>query len=161
LLLPFLDEQALYEKIDLSKPWDDPANRAAFETHVSTYRCPSVACPATHTTYLAVVAPQGCFRPTAPRKLSEITDGRDLTLMVMEVEGDRAVHWMSPSDTSEQEILDLGAVARLPHSGGAQAVCVSGRVLFLSAPSGDLTTARLQALISIAGNDDAVAGGAN
>jgi type II secretory pathway pseudopilin PulG len=154
LILPFLGEQALYEKIDLSKPWDDPTNKAARETHVSTYRCPSVAGPPRHTTYLAVVAPNGCFQSTQPRKLSEITDDRNLTLMVMEVDAGRAVHWMSPSDTTEQELLGLGTVVSLPHPGGAQAVCVSGATLFLRA---DTTPERLRALLSIAGNDDASA----
>src|SRR6056297_1698819 len=40
LILPFLEEQALYEQIDLSQPWDSPANAAAFETIPIVYRCP-------------------------------------------------------------------------------------------------------------------------
>ena len=32
LILPYLEQQALYDKIDLSKPWDDPANKEAYET---------------------------------------------------------------------------------------------------------------------------------
>jgi type II secretory pathway pseudopilin PulG len=158
LILPFLEEQAVYQKIDLSKPWDDPANKAAFDTPISAYRCPSADHQALHTTYLAIVAPNSCLRPGEPRNLSEITDGHDLTLMVMEVAADRAVHWMSPSDATEQELLDLGSVPRLPHPGGAHAACVSGRVQFLK---GDSTTARLRALISIAGNDDSIAIGEN
>lgn len=154
LILPFMEQQALYETIDLSKPWDDPANQAAFETQLATYRCPSVDCPATHTTYLAVVGPNGCFRPSAPRELAEITDDHDLTLMVMEVASEHAVHWMSPTDATEQRILDRGTVARLPHRSGAQGLFVSGRVLFLSA---DSKAERLRALVSIAGSDDALA----
>jgi hypothetical protein len=78
--------------------------------------------------------------------------------MIVEFDADRAVHWMSPSDATEQEILDLGTAPRLPHSGGAHAVCVSGRVVFLTA---DSTPGQLRALMSIAGNDDAIAGEAN
>jgi len=158
LILPFLGEKALYEKIDLSKPWDDPANKAAFDSQVVFYRCPSVELPAAHTTYLAVVAANGCFSPTQPRKLSEIRDDRNLTLMVVEVAANRAVHWMAPSDATEQEISQLGTVAKPPHPGGAQAVCVSGSVLFVSA---DSTPAKLRALISIAGGDDDIARGQN
>lgn len=155
LILPFMERRDLYETIDLSKPWDDPANRAAFETSVQAYRCPSVDCPMTHTTYLAVVAPGGCFRPTKPRKLAEITDDPDLTLMVMEVAAERAVHWMSPTDTTESEIVTLGDLAKLPHPGAAQAVTVSGSVLIVSAT---WKPDKLRALVSIAGNDDAIAG---
>jgi type II secretory pathway pseudopilin PulG len=155
LILPFMERQDLYEKIDLSKTWDDPANQAAFETSVPAYRCPSVVCPMTQTTYLAVVAPGGCFRPTEPRKLAEITDDPDLTLMVMEVAAERAVHWMSPTDATEAEMVNLGDLAKLPHPGAAQAVTVSGSVLIVSAT---WKPDKLRALVSIAGDDDAIAG---
>ncbi|HET6884217.1 MAG TPA: DUF1559 domain-containing protein [Pirellulales bacterium] len=155
LILPFLEREDLYRQIDHSKAWDDPANRSAFETRVHIYRCPSAACPLTHTTYLAIVAPDGCFRPTRVTKLAEITDDPDLTLMVMETSTEQAVHWMCPADATEAEILNLGAVAGLAHPGAAQAVSVSGSVFLVRAQS---SPARLRALISIAGNDDAIAG---
>ena len=130
LILPYLEQKSLYERIDLSKPWNDPANKEAYETELSVYQCPSAVCPPSHTTYLAVVCARGCFRPTEPRKLSEITDDRKLTLMVLEVDSEHGVQWMSPADASEQWILNLGTVARLPHPGGAPAVCVDGRRFF-------------------------------
>jgi type II secretory pathway pseudopilin PulG len=154
LILPYLEQKSLYERIDLSKPWNDPANKEAYETELSVYQCPSAVCPPSHTAYLAVVAPNGCFRPTEPRKLSEITDDPRLTLMVLEVDSEHGVHWMSPTDASEQRILNLGTAARLPHPGGAPAVCVDGQVLFLGS---GLKVATLRALISIDGRDDAVA----
>ena len=155
LILPYVEQYELYKKIDLSKPWDDPANKTAFEASIPTYRCPSVVCPATHTTYLAVVAPSGCFRPDRPRELLEITDDRNLTLMVIEVAAKRAVHWMSPTDAAESEIVNLGAVTKPPHPSGAHAVTVSGSVFLVGANS---KKDKLRALISIAGNDDVIAG---
>jgi type II secretory pathway pseudopilin PulG len=154
LILPYLEQKALYQKIDLDKPWDDPANREAYETSLFAYQCPSVDCPPNHTTYLAVAAPSGCFRPSEPRKLSEITDDHDLTLMVMEMDSEHHVHWMSPTDANEQWIMNLGSVAELPHPGGVQAMFVSGSVLFLASSCRE---ARLRALISIDGDDDALA----
>jgi type II secretory pathway pseudopilin PulG len=153
LILPYLEQQWLYEKIDLSKPWDDPANREAYETRVSVYQCPSANCPPGHTTYLAVMAPGGCFRLAEPRKLAEITDGHYATLMVIDVDSDHHVHWMSPTDASEQWILNLAAAKRLPHPGGFQVVFVSGAVRFLSR---SVDVAKLRALITIDGNDDDV-----
>ena len=32
LILPYLDQESLYQTIDLSKPWNDPANAKALET---------------------------------------------------------------------------------------------------------------------------------
>ena len=78
--------------------------------------------------------------------------------MVMEFASEQAVPWMSPNDATEEMILSLAKVGKLPHPGGAQAVCVSGNVLYLRA---DSKPAALRALISIAGDDDAVAQAAN
>jgi len=152
LILPYLEQQTLYDKIDLSKPWDDPANKEAYETVVDAYQCPSVDIPATHTTYLAVVARGGCFEPDEPLGLSDITDGTSSALMVLEVDAGNSTHWMSPTDADQQLILNREAIPP-PHRGGSQALCADGSVHFL--PS-ELNPAVLRARISIDGNDDAV-----
>ena len=154
LILPFIEQKPLYDRLDLSKPWNDPANKIGFEHGVPPYYCPSTGNAQTHTTYLAVVAPGGCFRPTQSRRLAEITDEPELTLVVVEVPAKRAVHWMSPTDTTESEIAILGAVAEPAHPNGDQALTLAGSVLTMS----DWKPAKLRALISIAGNDDAIAG---
>jgi Type II secretory pathway, pseudopilin PulG len=154
LILPFVEQKALYDKIDLAKPWDHPANQAAFAASPAVYRCPSVDIPKSHTTYLAVAASGGCFNPTEPRLIAEITDSSALTLMVIEVPAERAVPWMSPRDATEQSILSLASASKPPHPLGAQAACVDGTVRFIPANTQRET---LRALISIAGNDDAVA----
>ncbi len=152
LILPFLDQQALYEKIDLSKPWDDPANEEAFKTSIPGYRCPSSPADvsSTHTTYMAVVTANSCFRPTEPRLMSEITDDHGQTIMVIEVDTDQAVHWMSPTDADEVLVLGLGPKTKQAHSGGVNAVYVDGSVTFLSVES---SATDRQARISIAGGE--------
>ena len=150
LILPQMEQKQLYDQIDLSKPWDDPANRLAYEANIPGYHCPSAVLPKGHTTYLAVVADGGCFQPTRPRPLAEITDDHNQTLMVIEVPPQRAVHWMSPSDASEELVLNAVAAEEPAHPSGTQAVFVSGDVHFFHAETKPET---LRALISIAGND--------
>ncbi|MGE5193057.1 MAG: DUF1559 domain-containing protein, partial [Deltaproteobacteria bacterium] len=150
LILPFLDQEPLYESIDLSKPWDDPANAEAFKTSLSVYHCPSDSSPQNHTTYLASVGSTGCFRLTEPRLLSEITDGLSQTLMVVEVPSDRSVPWMSPKDADERLMLGLGPESKLAHTGGMNAALCDGSVRFLSTA---IPAATRRALISIAGGD--------
>jgi type II secretory pathway pseudopilin PulG len=154
LILAFLEQEPLYRKIDLSKPWDDPANKEAFDTSLSVYGCPSVDLPTTHTAYMAVVLPGGCFKATEPRKLSEITDDQAWTLMVIEVDAKQAVHWMSPTDSVDLAFLNAKSGAKLPHNGGFQAVFVDGEVRFLSAK---LKPETIRALITIDGKDNATA----
>jgi hypothetical protein len=154
LILPFLDQHSLYEKIDLTKPWDDPANQAARDASVELYQCPSAGCPPTHTVYFAMVGPDRCLRPGEPRKLAEITDDHGLTLMIAEGDTADAVHWMSPVDAAEPTLLNLKQARRLAHPGGVNAATLDGRVLFVG---DDTDPARLDALISIAGGDDTIA----
>ena len=150
LILPYLDEQGLHSRIDLLKPWDDPANAEALKTVPHVYRCPSATLPPGFTSYLGIVGANACFHPTAHRAFSEITDSTSETLMVIEVAQEQAVHWMAPQDASEEMVRNFGKDGKLAHTGGTQAALADGSVQFLSE---NLDTETLQALISIAGND--------
>ena len=151
LILPFLEQIALYKKIDLSKPWDDPANAEAFQAFVGVYRCKSGVFPPSHTTYLAIVAPDACLRPGEPRSLSEITDDHAKTLLVIEVDPEHAVPWMAPTDADADVLLGFNRETAFAHPGGFTAAFVDGSVRFLSA---DLPADERRALVSIAGHDD-------
>jgi len=150
LMLPYLDQNPLYLTIDLSKPWDDPANAEACGRELPIYYCPSSTLPTGHTTYLASVASNGCLRLTEPRLLSEITDGLSETLMVIEVPPEQSVPWMSPRDADEAMVLSIGPESKLAHTGGTQAAMCDGTVRFLSIT---IPAATRRALISIAGGE--------
>ncbi|MGC1273619.1 MAG: DUF1559 domain-containing protein [Planctomycetaceae bacterium] len=136
LLLPFLEQQALYDSIDLSKPWDDPVNARAHETSIPVYQCPTVVrdgMPANHTGYLAVVTSTSALRPGESLQFSEITDGLSETLFVIEVDVAQSVPWMSLQDANESLVLSFSPDKPLPHSGGLNALFGDGSVSFLSA----------------------------
>ncbi len=151
LILPYLEQEPLYRTIDLSKPWNDPANAKALETVLPVFRCPVMADPSNTTTYLAIAAPNGCFIPKEPRRLAEITDAHGWTLMVIEAGEENAVPWMAPVDADESLVMSLGPTTKFPHAGGTNACCVDGFVRFLKA---DTPAKVRRALISISGNDD-------
>lgn len=154
LLLPFLEQQALYDSIDLSKPWNDPANAAAYATSLAVYHCPSID-PSTSpgsTTYLGVVGQQSFFPLVGSRLLYEITDSSSRTLTVVEVPTSQAVHWMQPSDTNESRILSMIGSDRHAHSAGFNGAFVDGGVGFLGE---DTSREELQAFISVAGDKGA------
>ena len=150
LILPYLEQEPLYKKIDLSKPWNDPANSDAYNTVPAIYRCTSATLPPNYTSYLGSVGENACFHPTEPRAISEIIDGTTNTLIVFEVAEENAVHWMAPLDASEDMVLKFGKNGKLAHPGGTQLALADGSVRFISA---DMPPATLHALISIAGND--------
>ena len=151
LILPYLDQESLYQKINLAKPWDDPANVDALKSFPPTYSCPSATNPPGMTTYLAVTGKDSCFRPGQSRMISEITDGTSNTLMVVDITQTHAVHWMSPQDADEALLLGMaGEVKDLQHIGGFQGALADGSVRFFSV---NLPATTLKALISISAND--------
>jgi hypothetical protein len=150
LILPYLDQAALYNSIDLSKPWDDPVNAEACKTVIPVYSCPSGRGPADHTTYLASVGANACFRPGVPRPASEITDGLSETLMIIEVPSDLSVPWMSPRDADEALVLRIGHESKLDHAGGLHAALCDGAVRFFSVTT---PAEERRALISVAKGD--------
>ena len=85
LILPYLEQEPLYQTIDLSKPWNDPANAKALETSLPVFRCPEAVGPQNTTTYLAIVAPNGCFIPEAVS-----TPGGDHGRSRVDAHGDRS-----------------------------------------------------------------------
>jgi prepilin-type processing-associated H-X9-DG protein len=150
LILPYLEADQLYRSIDLSKPWDDPANARALEAMPSTFRCPTAAGPKYVTTYLANAAAGGFLVPGKPRRLAEITDPLSSTLMVIEADDARAVPWMAPIDADESLILSLVPETKFQHAGGMNVGLVDGSVRFLKA---SVTAPVRRALISISGKD--------
>jgi type II secretory pathway pseudopilin PulG len=151
LILPFLEQEQLYQSIDLSKPWNDPVNAEVLKTRLPDFQCPLASGPLNATTYLAIVAPSGCFKPTEGRRLAEITDSHSVTLMVVEAGDENAVPWMAPTDANESLVLNLGPNSKLHHVGGANAAAVDGSVRFLKVD----TSAKLRrAILSISGHDD-------
>jgi type II secretory pathway pseudopilin PulG len=150
LILPYLEQAALYQTIDLSKPWNDPVNAKALETEVPVFHCPVEAGRRNTTTYLGIVAPNSFFMPMEFRRLAEITDGMGSTLMVIEAGEANAVPWMAPQDVGEGLVMSLGPTTKLHHAGGMNACCVDGSVHFVKAS----TPANVRrALLSISGND--------
>ena len=150
LILPWMEQDELYKKIDLSKSWDHPVNAEAFKTTPQSFRCPSSELRQDFTTYLAVVGENACFHPTKPRAISEIADGTSNTIMVIEVPVKQAVHWMSPHDADEQTVLNISLDDKLAHTGGVQSAFADGSARFLSVTMAPETR---RAVISINGKE--------
>ncbi len=126
LILPYLDEQELYEKIDLSKPWSDSANAEVRDIVIDAYHCPELKGPPTQTIFQAIVGPENYFHPERPRQRSEIKDGDSQTVMLMEALPEDAVHWMSPNDVNGNYLSSLTKQSETAHDGGVNVIFGDG-----------------------------------
>jgi hypothetical protein len=152
LLLPYLDQAALYERIDLSKPWDDPANAVALETVIEVYQCPHLHPASNLTTYAAMAGPDAFFLPTESRRLDEITDGTANTLMLIELPPQMAFPWMAPRDGGVEFFTSWSGDAQLGHGDGTHVMFADIRTRLFKF---DRSPEQRAALITIDGGEAA------
>ncbi|MCH5377564.1 MAG: DUF1559 domain-containing protein [Planctomycetes bacterium] len=139
LILPFLEQRALYEQYNFDEPWDSPNNKIVGNTAIPAYRCPSDpssgALP-NQTNYMVVTGPNTVFNGGQAARMRDILDGTSNTIMVVETAGS-GVSWSQPVD------IDAGNVtfpvgARNPnstgsfHPGGINVAMCDGSVRFVS-----------------------------
>ncbi|NLY02059.1 MAG: DUF1559 domain-containing protein [Rhodopirellula sp.] len=105
LLLPFVEQERLYEQYDFGEPWNGPKNSCLTLGNSSVYQCPARGqfpwADVPMTGYLAVVGPNTVWPGAEARKLDEFAD-RHHTILVVEC-FDREVPWSAPSDISVEE----------------------------------------------------------
>jgi hypothetical protein len=106
LIQPFLEGQNLYDTYDFSEPWDGPNNRQLANVNIYDLRCPGASLAAGETTVFAIVGPQAAWLAGRGRTLSELADGSDDKLLLIEAVG-RNVNWLEPKDLMYKEALVL------------------------------------------------------
>ncbi|MDA1231357.1 MAG: DUF1559 domain-containing protein [Planctomycetota bacterium] len=150
LILRELDRRSLSEKVDFSKPWDDPANAEVCQAHLGVYGCPAGEMPQNYTTYLAIVGPNAFLHPVTPRNFDSAYNNGE-AIGVIDMDSARAVPWMSPQDADEHMVLSLGNGLRFAHPGGTNVAYADGSVGFFDAES---SAAERHKMIFILGDDD-------
>ncbi|MEO9591365.1 DUF1559 domain-containing protein [Rhodopirellula bahusiensis] len=148
-ILPFMEQQALHQQIDLSKPWDAPENAAVASIVVPAYACPSKVGDPLMTTYVAVVDPSGMFEGAIPTKFAQATDGLASTILLVETEHENEVHWMSPEDIDLQTLLERSEDDS--HQGGGHVVMGDGAVQFIT---NSIEVGLLESLVTKDGGED-------
>ncbi len=133
-ILPYMEQQALYQRYDSEQPWDSPQNRALGNIPLTDFRCPSDPdATSAETNYVMIVGKDTIGgRPNEAVKIIDITDGTSSTIMVVEVSG-LHINWAEPRNVTVDEFMELVAKGHASfHSGGFQAVFADGSVHFIS-----------------------------
>jgi RNA polymerase sigma factor (sigma-70 family) len=129
-ILPYLDQQALFDKFHLDEPWDSPHNKTLLDQMPDVYEPVITRDEPKHSTYYQVFkGPGALFDRDDGTKLEDIKDGLYLTIMV--VEAAKPVPWTKPEDVpfdQEKRLPELGGVFK----DGFNAMFADGSVRFLS-----------------------------
>jgi prepilin-type processing-associated H-X9-DG protein len=131
LLLPFLEEPALYGQFKLDEPWDSPNNKQLLARMPKVFACPSLPAKSPDLTPYQVLFGVGTIfdkEKMGGATIPDITDGTSNTLLV--VESDSPARWSEPNAldfTEGQPISGLGS----KHPGGFNALMADGSVRFL------------------------------
>lgn len=152
LILPYVEQEALYKSIDLSKPWNHPDNAEAMNKYPPVYRCPSSGASRCDTPYVVINSRDGCFFDSMSRSYEEILDGMSNTVMVVEVPDANAVHWMSPMDTDLKFFTGINEETRLVHNETMGILLGDGSIRHMEVNK--LTPAQRRAWVTIAASDD-------
>ena len=169
-LLPFLEESALFEQLDLSAAFDSRRNAAAARTLLPVYLCPTSLRGEQLVGDRGPIDYGGIFgerisSPNNPPKgvmlidraisLSQVTDGASHTLIVAEDSRFLDGEWINGRNIFDQAFRINAAPTwendiRSEHVGGAQAARADGSVAFLT---NDLALPVLAAICTRAGGE--------
>jgi hypothetical protein len=97
LLLPFMEQQALFSQWQQDKAWNSPENQGLSNLMIPVFHDPSSQAAPGMTDYVFVTGPGSVFNGQGPVKLQDITDGTSNTLVFIEVKG-MNVNWAEPRD---------------------------------------------------------------
>lgn len=152
-LLPFLNENELYEAFHLDEPWDSPHNKTLTSRMPAIYDAPGRKENKANdglTTYLVVVGEQAAFRSSARGlNLNEVTDGTSGTAVMFDVNEKHSVVWTRPQDMPFQLKALRPKISQRFH-GKILAGILDGAVCALP---DDISMQELRALFTIAGDE--------
>jgi prepilin-type processing-associated H-X9-DG protein len=149
-LLPFVEQENLYRRFDLTQPWDSPANRSLSNTPLPVYTSPyDMQEPSTNTPYRVFVGGGAMFNEDGkPIPLTRITDGTSNTIMLV-----HAVEYVPWAEPRELRYSANSPVPRIGHPalvGGSNVLMADGSVRFIREGISDRT---MRALITRAGGE--------
>lgn len=113
-VLPYLDQQVLYEKFKMDEPWDSPNNIQLLDKMPEIFRDPRDPIGSTKTRLLRFTGPDTPFNENgAGPRLADFTDGISNTIAFVCAGGDKAIEWTKPEDLPFDVNAPLASVGQV------------------------------------------------
>ncbi|MHB0960963.1 MAG: DUF1559 family PulG-like putative transporter [Pirellulaceae bacterium] len=103
LILPFIEENELYEAYRFDEPWNGPNNLKLAEQMPQIFHMPNDPFPTTTTNIVAVVGPETAFPGSGCTQRDDFTDGLDNTILVAEITSS-GICWLEPRDLHVEDM---------------------------------------------------------
>ena len=129
MILPFMEQKALYNLYRFDEPWDGPNNSKLLSMVPIQYRHPEAPAGSTNTPYLAITGEEAMFQPSKETLPSDVRDGLANTIMV--VESKSTIPWTKPDDLAYASDKPLPVVGGF-FDEGFHAAFGDGSVRFIS-----------------------------
>jgi hypothetical protein len=100
LILPYIEQQNLFNKFNQNEPWDGPTNKPLLSFMPKMYLSSGNydVNTAFKTTFLAPVAKETIFSPAGGVTKNSVSDGLSNTILIADVDDDFATEWTRPID---------------------------------------------------------------
>jgi hypothetical protein len=154
LILPYLEQDALYNEYDFDEPWNGPNNIKLLDKMPVVFACPTGPYPTKLTSYVAIRGPGTIFPGRSWTRVEDMTDGTGDTLMLVEAVNAQ-VPWSVPQDLDVRTMSFRINDPKCPsisskHPGGANVSCADGSCRFLRE---SISPGNVRALMTIAGGE--------
>ncbi|MCM2370893.1 DUF1559 domain-containing protein [Aporhodopirellula aestuarii] len=134
-ILPFIEEQALYQKFHLDEPWDSEHNLPLAKELPAVYQSPGVTLGPGMTVMQAVVGEDMGMRPLEKTAFRDFLDGLSNSALILEVNAEAAVIWSKPEDIEIDKANPLQHLGKL-REGGFHIGMADGAVRFFTNSTG-------------------------
>ncbi|MBN1590625.1 MAG: DUF1559 domain-containing protein [Pirellulales bacterium] len=128
-ILPYIEQQGLYDEYHFDEPWDSPANRKVLAKMPDVFRSPTEPAGSTNACSFALTGPGTMFEGPKGIDPQKVRDGLATTILL--VEAKRDVPWTKPEDIPydpKKPMPKLGGF----HDGQINVVFGDGHVTTLS-----------------------------
>ena len=124
-ILPFIEQNNLYEQFRQDEPWDSPHNKKLLGKMPDVFRSPASRANKGMTRYRGVGGENGIFAQKRRGKVSfgSITDGSSNTILVLECPDEMAVPWTKPDTGLDYDKVKLSQLLTTYGSGVNAAFC--------------------------------------
>jgi len=133
-LLPWIDEQTLFERYIVAEAWNEGTNSQLLSMRPAVYACPEVSGPS-QTSYQAAVSLRSPWPYDTPTRFGDFTDGTSNTLMLFDVH-DPEVEWTQPNDLTLPQAIEAVQSGQKHLFGGErsgiQVLLADGSVRYIS-----------------------------